>query len=434
MKIKSPGILACVGFVALLYGASPASAQTVGAAQSFAVLGGSSVTAGGGGATVNGDVGVSPGTSITGPITVVPPFATHNNDASAIAARAATLTLYNSLAAIGGATSILPGLNGQSLVPGVYTTGAALLTNGAPLVLNGAGTYIFQVTSSLTTNVGSIINLNGVNPCSVFWQVTSLATLDGTSFPGTVVAQTGIHLGTGSSLTGRALAAAAGDVTMAGGNSVGGCSLQAPPPGCPPITLSPAPLPVGRVDVAYSQQITATGGTGPYTFTVVSGTLPVGLTLSSVGLLLGTPTTLGASPITIQATDGNGCPGFITFVMAAATCPVITFSPPTLPIGNVGVAYSQQITASGGTATFSVVGGTLPAGLTLSSGGLLSGTPTTLGSSPVTIEATDGNGCPGIILFAMAGAFAGIPTLSGWGLMTLMALIGVASIYRLRRI
>jgi hypothetical protein len=323
-------------------------------------------------------------------------------------------------------------------VPGVYTTGAALLTNGAPLVLNGAGTYIFQVTSSLTTNVGSIVNLNGVNPCSVFWQVTSLATLDGTSFPGTVVAQTGIHLGTGSSLTGRALAAAAGNVTMAGGNSVGGCSLQAPPPGCPPITLSPAPLPVGRVGVAYSQQITATGGTGPYTFTVVSGTLPVGVTLSSGGLLSGTPTTLGASPVTIQATDGNGCPGFITFVMASATCPVITFSPPTLPTGNLGVAYSQQITAIGGTGpyTFTVVSGTLPVGVTLSSGGLLAGTPTTLGASPVTIEATDGNGCPGLITFVMAGAAAAgaIPTLSGWGLLTLTVLIGLASIYRLRKI
>jgi hypothetical protein len=124
----------------------------------------------------------------------------------------------------------------------------------------------------------------------------------------------------------------------------------------------------------------------------------------------------------------------------SANCPTITFTPPTLPIGNVGVAYSQQLTASGGTGsyTFSVVGGTLPAGLTLSSGGLLSGTPTTLGSSPVTIEATDTEtSCPGIILFAMAGAFAGIPTLSGWGLMTLMvliALVGVASIHRLTRI
>ena len=188
--------------------------------------------------------------------------------------------------------------------------------------------------------------------------------------------------------------------------------------------------------MAYSQQITASGGIGPYTFSVVSGTLPAGLTLSSGGLLSGTPTTVGTPPILIAASDRNGCSGQVPLVIAAATCPVITLAPPTLPPGSVGVAYSQPITATGGTApyTFSVVSGTLPAGLTLSSGGLLSGTPTTVGSPPVTILATDVNGCPGVILFVIAGAGTDIPTLSGWGLMTLMVLVALASIYRLRRI
>ena len=183
---------------------------------------------------------------------------------------------------------------------------------------------------------------------------------------------------------------------------------------CPVITLAPPTLPAGRVGVAYSQQITASGGTGPYVFTVLSGTLPAGLTLSSSGLLSGTPTTAGSSTVTIQATDGNGCPGVITYtiVIAAAACPVITLAPPTLPVGTVGVAYSQQITASGGTGSyvFSVLSGTLPAGLTLSSSGLLSGTPTTAGSSVVTIQATDGTGCPGVITYTIT-IIVGVPTL-----------------------
>jgi hypothetical protein len=302
------GFLASVGFAAFLLVSAPALAQLLGNAQSFAILGGSQVTVGGVGATINGNVGVSPGTSITGPVTVVPPFAIHNNDQSAIDARAATLTLYNSLVAMGGATPIPPGLNGQNLGPGLYSTGAALLTNGAPLILTGAGTYIFQITSSLTANVGSSVVLNGVDPCNVFWQVTSLATLNGTTFPGTVVAQTGVHMGTSAILTGRALAAAAGDVTLAGGNTVGGCSG-------PPITIAPPTVPNGTVGVPYSQQITVSGGTAPITFSVVSGILPVGLTLTAGGLLSGTPTTAGPSTITIRATDVNGHFADITYTI-----------------------------------------------------------------------------------------------------------------------
>lgn len=227
---RCPKLLSGLGFAAFLSISAPALAQNLGNAQSFAILGGTAVNANGAGSSINGDVGVSPGASITGfpaAASVVPPFSTHSNDGLAIGARAATLTLYSDLAALGGATPILPGLSGQNLGPGVYSTGAALLANGAPLILNGAGIYVFQVSSSLTADVGSNITLKGVDPCNVFWQVTSLATLNGATFTGNVVAQSGVHLGTGATLTGRALAAAAGDVTLAGTNTVGGCSAPA---------------------------------------------------------------------------------------------------------------------------------------------------------------------------------------------------------------
>lgn len=260
------GLLSILGIAALLMISAPVLAQSLGAAQSFAILGGAGVQANGIGSIINGDVGVAPaaGSFITGipaSATVAPPFTNHGNDAFAIAARAATTTLYGALVAAtptGGA--LLSTLNGQSVVPGTYTIGAALLTNNAsPFTLNGAGTYIFQVSSSLTADVGSGSNivLNGVNPCNVFWQVSSAATLNGTTFPGTVVAGTSITLGSGAILTGRALAADAGLVTLAGGNTVGVCSALATP------TLT---RPVAPPDVVLGTSIndvkTLAGGAG----------------------------------------------------------------------------------------------------------------------------------------------------------------------------
>lgn len=230
-----------VGFAVLLCNPSPAWAQTVGAASSFAIVGGTTVTAAGTGSVINGDVGVSPGTSITGfpaQASTVPPFSTHSNDGAAINAQAATLGLYNFLAAVGGATPILAQLTGQNLGPGTYSIGAADLATSGTLTLTGAGIYIFQVASSLTANVGShVVLAGGADPCNVYWQVTSAATLNGVNFAGNVVAQAAVTLGVGDQLTGRALTTSLGAVTLSGTNTAGGCSTAAVPP-TPVPTLS----------------------------------------------------------------------------------------------------------------------------------------------------------------------------------------------------
>jgi type VI secretion system secreted protein VgrG len=311
----------------LLWGASPASAQSVGSAQSFAVLGGTTVTAAGTGTVIAGDVGVSPGTSITGfpgSATVVPPFATHSNDGPAIAAQSSATALYTTLATTGGATSIGAELGGVTLGPGVYSfSSVANIASGTALTLDGAGTYIFQVGSAVTANVGSSIFLvNGASACNVFWQVTSAATLNGTKFVGTVVAQAGITLGVGTSLTGRALTTALGSVTMSGANTVGGCSGAA---ACPTIGIGPATFPNGTVGVAYSQTLTGTGGTAAYTFSMSSGSLPAGLTLTPGGLIAGTPTTAGTSTFVLTAIDSTGCFATLPFTLT------ITTAVPTLP-------------------------------------------------------------------------------------------------------
>jgi len=175
-------------------------------------------------------------------------------------------------------------------------------------------------------------------------------------------------------------------------------SLVISPATCPAITLSPATLPNGNVNVAYNQTITATGGTAPYQFTVTTGSLPPGLTLTAGGVLSGIPTTTGTFNFTIQATDSVYCTGSKAYsVVINQACPTITIAPDKLPPAKVGTAYSQTITATGSTATpitFALTSGSLPPGLTLNgTSGVLSGTPTTAGTSNITITATDKNGC-----------------------------------------
>ena len=135
---------------------------------------------------------------------------------------------------------------------------------------------------------------------------------------------------------------------------------------------------------------------------MTAGALPAGVTLTAAGLLAGTPTTAGSSTFTIRGTDVDSCFAQLsdTIVIAAApppppVCPTITLSPPTLPNGTVGIAYSQTIVGSGGNApySFGVTAGALPAGVTLTAAGLLAGTPTTAGSSTFTIRGTDVDGC-----------------------------------------
>jgi type VI secretion system secreted protein VgrG len=196
-------------FVALAGFLPQGKAQgTLGSADSFAVLGGSTVTSTGN-TILNGNLGLSPGTSISG---FYPPGIVngtiYNADAVAAQAQADALSAYGVLAAE-AFNSDLTGqdLGGLTLLPGVYKFDSSAQLTGA-LTLSGSGLFVFQIGSTLTTaSSSSMLLINGAQADNVFWQVGSSATLGtGTSFDGSILADQSITLDTGASLDGRALA------------------------------------------------------------------------------------------------------------------------------------------------------------------------------------------------------------------------------------
>ncbi|TIU97633.1 MAG: autotransporter outer membrane beta-barrel domain-containing protein, partial [Mesorhizobium sp.] len=164
-------------------------------------------------------------------------------------------------------------------------------------------------------------------------------------------------------------------------------------PATSPITVSPATLPTPAIGVFYDQTLSSTGGVAPYTYTSGGGSLPPGLSLASNGRISGTPTGSGPYNYTVHVTDSTSPTQLTADKSYSFTVPgpTLVVSPTNPPDGAQGIPYSQQFSTSGGTApyTYSLDSGSLPPGLTLSSSGLLSGTPTTQGSFTFTIKSQD---------------------------------------------
>ncbi|MBL0914289.1 MAG: Ig-like domain-containing protein, partial [Sphingopyxis sp.] len=159
----------------------------------------------------------------------------------------------------------------------------------------------------------------------------------------------------------------------------------------PAILIAPPSLATGTVGTSYNQTVSATGGVAPYGYAVTAGTLPPGVTLSTGGVLSGTPTAGGTFSVTLTATDANGQGGSGNYSITIGAA-VMTLPPTTFADGQVGVAYNAALnTASGGTAPYryAVSAGALPGGVSLSANGTLSGTPTAFGTFAFSVTATD---------------------------------------------
>jgi hypothetical protein len=166
--------------------------------------------------------------------------------------------------------------------------------------------------------------------------------------------------------------------------------------GCGSITVTNPVTSSGTVDAAFSQTFTQTDGVGATTFTLNSGSLPAGLSPSTGGVLSSPASRTGTFPITVKATDSNGCTGIGPTYNLTIACQTITVTQPGTTTGAVDTAFSQTFTQTGahGTPSFTTAS-TLPAGLVLAANGTLSGTPTENGAFPITVTVTDDNGCTG---------------------------------------
>ncbi len=195
----------------LFAGSALAAPATVGlgTAASFSVLAGSTVT-NTGPTTMFGDLGLSPGSSVTGAPHVL--GQTHVDDAVAIQAKNSLTTAYNDAASRPTDGSAGTDLSGQTFTAGVRTASESLLLSSGSVILDAQGdpnaVFIFQIGTTLTTGSNTTVQLvNGAQACNVFWQVGSSATLGtGTRFVGTVMAAATITANTAATIHGRLLA------------------------------------------------------------------------------------------------------------------------------------------------------------------------------------------------------------------------------------
>jgi hypothetical protein len=242
-------VAAAAGAIALVIASQPALAETapvgLGTAGSFAVLAGTTVT-NTGPSSISGDLGLSPGTAVTGfPPGTVSNGTIHSADGVAAGAQSDLTTAYNDAAGRSPTASVPAFIGaGQTLTPGVYKASSSLDVGGS-LTLDAGGdpdaVFIFQAPSTLVTDsASSVILTNGAQACNVFWQVGSSATLGTNSaFTGSILALTSISVDTGDTIAGRALARN-GAVTLDDDTITSStCATTPPTPTPTPTTATP---------------------------------------------------------------------------------------------------------------------------------------------------------------------------------------------------
>jgi len=252
------------------------------------------------------------------------------------------------------------------------------------LPLDSGGTALSIITTSLpadTVNVAynqTLAATGGATPYT--WSIQSGSLPAGLS----LVASTGAITGTPATAGTSGFTAKVTDNVSATATQALSIAINQA------VSITTSSLPADTVGVAYNQTLAATGGTGVLTWSVSSGSLPAGLSLAAAtGAITGTPTTAATSSFTVTATDTVSATG--TRALSIVINAAISITTSSLPNGQIGVAYSQTLAATGGTTplTWAIASGTLPAGLSLASGGTISGTPTASGTSSFTVRAVD---------------------------------------------
>jgi uncharacterized repeat protein (TIGR01451 family) len=312
--------------------------------------------------------------------------------------------------AIGTATfttaSTLPA--GLTLATNGVLSGTPTQSGSFPIVVTvtdsngctGTGATYNLTISCQTITVTNPANASGTAGSAfseTFTQTGAIGTATFTLASGTLPA--GLALATNGTLSGTPTQTGSFPITVTVTDSNGCTGTGATYTlviGCQTITVNNPAEANGSAGSPFSEMFTQTGAIGSATFTLASGSLPAGITLATNGTLSGTPTQTGSFPITVTVTDSNGCTGTSSTYTLVIGCQTITVDNPANGNGTVGSAFSKTFTQTGaiGTATFTTAS-TLPNGLSLSTAGVLSGTPSQAGTFPIVVTVTDSNGCTG---------------------------------------
>jgi hypothetical protein len=316
-----------------------------------------------------------------------------------------TSTFSQTLAASGGSGTYTWSISDGSLPDGLFLAPDTGVIYGKPTTI-GTSNFTAQVADGITTATKSLSIK--INPALII-TTTSLPNSDvGVAYEQTLAASGGggtytWSVSAGSLPAGLSLAAATGIIsgtsTTAGtsnftAQAADGIATTTHPLSIkinPALTITTTSLPDGAVGTAYSQTIAASGGSGIYTWSISAGSLPAGLSLNDdTGVVYGTSYTADTPNFAVRVADGiTTATQFLSIKMN----PALTITTASIPDGTVGIAYLKTIAASGGSGiyTWSISAGSLPAGLSLNAAtGVISGTPTTAGTSNFTVRVADG--------------------------------------------
>lgn len=314
-------------------------------------------------------------------------------------------------------------------LPASITLSSAGVLSGTPTAAD-AGTYnlTFKVTDSgtptaltatkalsLTINPAPAITFSTTSLANATYKAAYTATVSASGGAGTLTYNlstgplpAGLSLSSAGVISGTPTAAGTFPIAITASDAFGDSQTQAYSLKVvyPALAIAPTSLPTAYVNSTYTQTFTATGGSGTgYSFAVASGTtLPAGLTLSSAGVLSGKPTTSGPASFGVTVTDSASNTFTGTYALTINPAVSITTGA-TLPTAYAGSSYSQTLAATGGSGsgyTWAVASGSsLPAGLALSSSGVLSGKPTTAGPATFGITVTDSASNTATVTFSL---------------------------------
>ena len=294
-------------------------------------------------------------------------------------------------------------VNGLTISSGGTVSGTPTIAGVAPLPINvrdsqgnlGGGQVIVQVIGVTT---GALPN--GAIGTAYSQQLTAGGVVGGATWtlganplpPGLGLSPTGIIAGTPTTNGTYPFNVTVTDGTTNAATATLSITIGTVTSGTLSITTT-SPTTQGVINDAYTNTLQATGGTAPYAWSITPASLPPGLAIAATtGILSGTPTRLGTYPMSVTVTDSaspqHSVTATITLVIGSSTLSITTTTP--LPNGSVGTFYSVVLAASGGTGPYNWKATGLPAGLSLSSGGTLSGTPSVSGTtSNISITVTD---------------------------------------------